>query len=416
MALAGSLSVGGWANLAGSLAVAAALLASNAWKWGSLSGFAAATHVGGCRDPVGGRLLFCDAVRFYLPQGDRLFRSTERLEGFIYPPPFALLMRVVVSAGWRASIYLWAAVVTASTVALLVVPLVGLFRRRRAAALAYGVLLVGGMPILSNFYWGQVSVLITVLVLGALLLHAKGHRTASALLLGGAISIKVYPLIFVLPLLFKRDLKALARCAAVTAACMVLLPVGVLGAAATVRFYAGAFAHVETLGRTSGFAYYGPNVVSLLLTGRAAEGSALFRVLQVASLCLVASNALLLRRLVRAGVEHEPYWSAALLFSTLPFLVGTSWLHSYAWLPLVQAFAAVVALENRERPAARTALLLAPVIASAALSSLTFFEWVGEDWYMRKGVIFWSALLLLPTLHWVGWRTPRATAVGPDRS
>ncbi len=384
--------------------MATALLLANAWKWGSLTGFAAATHIGGCRDPVGGRLLFCDAVRFYLPQGDRLMRSAERLDGFIYPPPFALLMRVVVSAGWRASIFLWAGVVTASTVALLLIPLVGLFRHRRAAALAYGVLLVGGMPILSNFYWGQVSVLIVALVLGALLLNDRGHRTAGALLLGAAIAIKVYPALFALPLLFRRDLKALARCAAVAAALMVLLPVATLGAAATVRFYAGAFAHIERAGRTTLFAHYGPNVVSLLLTGDVDERSLLFRSLQVASLCLVASTALLLRRLVRARVEHEPYWSSALLFTTLPFLVRTSWLHSYAWLPLVQAFAVVVTLENRERTPARTALLLALVVASALLSSLPFFEWVSEDWYMRKGVIFWSALLLFLPLHWIGWR------------
>ncbi|MBK6532158.1 MAG: DUF2029 domain-containing protein [Deltaproteobacteria bacterium] len=54
------------------------------------------------------------------------------------------------------------------------------------------MLLRRGMPILSNFYWGLVSVLITVLVLGAPR-STRRDTAPPALLLGGAISIKVTP-------------------------------------------------------------------------------------------------------------------------------------------------------------------------------------------------------------------------------
>ena len=168
------------------------------------------------------------------------------------------------------------------------------------------------------------------------------------------------------PLLLKRDFGALARCALVSAALMLLWPLCALGGAATVRFYTGALAQIVRAGHTTMFAHYGPNVVSLALTGTVDDRSPLFLLLQAAALGLVAANVALLHRLVRMRVAHEPYWSAALLFTTLPFLVRTSWLHSFAWLPLAQAFVVVLALHDHRR-ASRTALLLAPVIASALL-------------------------------------------------
>ena len=54
-----------------------------------------------------------------------------------------------------------------------------LFARSKSAAWLYSLLFITSLAVLHNFIWGQVSALTSLLVLGALVLYARGHRSGS---------------------------------------------------------------------------------------------------------------------------------------------------------------------------------------------------------------------------------------------
>src|SRR5262245_58544336 len=109
-------------NVILALSALALVLGYEVWTWGSLEGFAMATHAGGCRTASGGIQLFCDAVRFYLPQGEALALGHGRVHGFLYPPPFGLFMRVLTALGEPSALRVWVGIVALSMLALFALP------------------------------------------------------------------------------------------------------------------------------------------------------------------------------------------------------------------------------------------------------------------------------------------------------
>jgi len=391
----------------------ALVLGYEVWSWGSLEGFAMATHAGGCRDASGRVQLFCDAVRFYLPQGEALAAGHGRVHGFLYPPPFGLFMRALAALGEPAALRVWVGIVVFSTLALFAVPAMSLFSASRPASIAHAICFATAMPLLGNFYWGQVSALVALLVVSALILHARGHKAACALLLGSATAIKVYPALFAAPILLRKDYRTVAGVAVVAVTLAFLLPPAFLGVAGTLGFYQGASADIEATIRSTPFSYYGPNVLSILLTGRVRLDSQLVALLQQAAICVVIASLTLLRRLVRARAPWEPFWSTSLVFGSLPFFVCTTWLHSYSYLPFVQSFALYAALSDRAYAGLRRGALVSAVVLSGLLSSYAMFRLVhDEPYYVAHAYVFWANLIALLVLHAVGWKL--ASGQGED--
>jgi hypothetical protein len=373
------------------------------WHWGSLEGFAMATHPGGCRDQAGNIQVFCDAVRHYLPQGEALMNGHGRVTGFFYPPPFALAMGGLAALGRSTALGVWVAGLVISTLGLFLLPQLHLFARSRATGVVHALLFVGAMPVIANFYWGQVSVLCVLLAVAALVLYDADHRYACAILLGLATAIKIYPGVFALVFVLQRDFRTAAQTALIAFVLMVLLPLPSFGTLGIAHFYSSAFSELGDLVRVTPYAYYGPNVISLVLTGEVRTDSTLFAALQITALAVAVANALLLWRLLASRVPDRAYWSAVLLLTSLPFLVRSSWLHSYAYLPLAQSFAFLVVLRTQRHPAISIGLVLLFLLPSALLSSLFFFHVVGnEDYYVRHAYVFWANLLLLLPLYWCG--------------
>ena len=392
-------------NLVLALAALAIVLGYELWSWGSLEGFAMATHAGGCRDASGGLQVFCDAVRFYLPQGEALAEGHGRVRGFLYPPPFALLMRALVALGRPAALDVWVGVVALSMVGLFAVPATALFSGSRPASISHAIFFATAMPLFGNFYWGQVSALVALLVVSALILHARGRKLGCALLLGIATALKVYPALFAAPLLLRRDFRTVGAAALVAIVLACVLPPAFLGVGGTLLFYQGASTDIDGAIRSTPLSYYGPNVLSMLLTGRVRLDSQLIGFLQQGAICVVIANLSLLRRLVRLQAPLEPFWAASLLFCSLPFFVRTSWLHSYSYLPFVQSFALYAALRARGYEGYLKGALVSCVILSGLLSSYAMFNIVGDEpYYVAHAYVFWASLLVLIVLHGLGWK------------
>ncbi|HSG01693.1 MAG TPA: hypothetical protein VLA20_11195, partial [Vicinamibacterales bacterium] len=92
-------------------------------------------------------------------------------------------------------------------------------------------------------------------------------------------------------------------------------------------------------------------------------------------------------------------WSFQIVFMTIPFVLKTSWLHDFAFLPFTQAFMAWQLLQSdgawRARaPFVRQAVTFS-LILSIALSNIFFFSLFGFMNYAILAILFWASLLLL---------------------
>jgi hypothetical protein len=79
-----------------------------------------------------------------------------------------------------AAQWLWGGLQVLLALALYALPAADLLRSSRSALLLYTLLLATSLPLLHNFKWGPVSVLLTVGVLAALLLAERGRSGGGA--------------------------------------------------------------------------------------------------------------------------------------------------------------------------------------------------------------------------------------------
>jgi hypothetical protein len=397
-----------------------------AWKWHSLTGLAstiqpvgtASTCVTADLSPV----LFCDFANHYYPQGQRILATPRPVPGFYYPAPFALLMSAFGALSYSAALTLWVVLGLVFVAGMYLVPQADLFSQSSRATVVHSLLFTTSLPLLHNFVWGQVSVLASLLALVALLAYQKNHRYLAASVLAVAVSVKLYPALFAIYFLIKRDKQALVAFAAATLVFTFLLPAAFLGIDGTTTYYRVLEILLDQLGRFTAVSPYSNNLAnaaSILMTGTLAPDGILYQLLHVTGFLLAGCNALLLYLLVRARAKGEAYWAAALLFTMIPFLVGTAWVHYFVYLPLVQTFVFMSAMASTDSPRIRNAMLAFLLLPSAVLSNLCFFlSFRQPDDYYRHGYLAWSNLLAVAAIyvlairHLLRDRDPLATGGG----
>ena len=108
----------------------------------------------------------------------------------------------------------------------------------RRVQLLFVAPVVSSFPVLHNLSWGQVGIFTTVLILASLSLPDRRPAVA-ACALALAASFKYFPLIFLVPLPFRRQGRALLLAIAACIGCLIVVPGVVLGPAGTLRFYGG---------------------------------------------------------------------------------------------------------------------------------------------------------------------------------
>lgn len=340
---------------------------------------------------------FCDFANHYLPMGRQILAGTGPVPGFLYPPFFALLLLPFAPLPDAVATFAWGAVQAALAGLLLVAPL-WLIRRPGLGEAALCVFLsVSAFPMLHNFKWGQVSVLITLCVLGALALWQRGRPVAAGLLLAFATSIKLYPAWFALALLARRDWRALASFAAFCVLFLGVVPALALGPSATLRFYQDGGTLLR-LGLDLQVNDVNAQSLQGLLTRFCYSVNSpwpttlsLFEPIRWSVLAISLPAAWLwLRR--REGGEVPAF---LVLFATLPFVTPTSWPHYFVYLPA----AFVYLLHARPRRGARRFLVVALVAVAAVVSNGVFWQvWNDRTSYSYVGFLFWANLLTLAAL------------------
>jgi hypothetical protein len=239
--------------------------------------------------------------------------------------------------------------------------------------------------------------------LGALLFLERDRRAFAAALFAFAASFKFFPLIFIVPFIFRRDFRFLLYTVITCGAFLIAVPCLLLGIDGTLNFYSAlldSYRHFDWVISNYNSQHF-PHVLLRLMNATGFYASAHLPILRWISYGIAFANAGLLFLVQRARLLHANLWSFHLIFLTIPFVLNTSWPVDLTYIPFAQALLVWKILEGdktlswshplRARKVASLLLLISIVI-----SNIVFFNFVGDyTSYGFIGFIFWANLLLL---------------------
>jgi hypothetical protein len=363
--------------------------------------------------------LFCDFVTYYFPMGASIFKTPLPLPGFVYSPFSALLISGFAPLGLTSALWIWGILEVLSIILYVL-----LFRRLVPASLPIQLVFVAialtSFPVLHNLPWGQVGIITTVAILALLALYQRGSLLAASGALALAVSFKFFPLIFLLPFVFRRDLRFVLLALAVCSTCLLLVPATFLGIGATIGFYK---ALIESYGEmtwvlTNYNSQHFPHVAHRVAT---AAGLSLSPILsRGSSFVVAAANFAFVLAIQKKRLPHADLFSFLILFLTVPFILYTSWPTDLAFLPFAQGLLLWWTFQQNGRSGlvqnspsgtsrrrfASTRLSIRKTVAaitlllSIALSSIAFFNFVGDPIeYGYAGFVFLADLLLLIVVY-----------------
>jgi hypothetical protein len=378
--------------------------------WGSVPAFV--SSIDHCE------LLFCDFTRHFYPMGKQVFADGRPVEGFFYPPFAALVLAPFGALRPGTARVLWGVLQIAATMALLIIPSrMGVVERPRQRFLL-GLLVTASLPLLHNFKWGQMSVILTALALGALWLRESGKLALPAVLLAVAISIKAYPGVLLVYPLLRRDFRFVGLAAGLVVVLSVGVPAALLGPADAWGFFeatrlASKLALQRWIWNDDNSQFLAHVVARLAGSERRSTADWL-----IAGGVVAAANLGLLVAVVRARLEHGALWAWGLCFCSLPFILETSWPHYFAYLPILQVFVAATALERRPWGLSGWTVAVAWLVSVIGTSAYTLVAVGSWALVSGKGFFFFANLALLVAL-WVllvgDLRAGSASVKEPDR-
>jgi hypothetical protein len=251
--------------------------------------------------------------------------------------------------------------------------------------------------------WGQVSIITTVSILGALYFYKRGQRALAAVLLAFAISFKFFPLIFLLPFVIRRDFRFLLYSFIACGVFLFVIPAFLLGVDGATRFYIALFdsyRHFDWVVANYNSQHF-PHVLLRLIYALGVDARAYLPLLRWVGYGIAVINMGLLYLIQRARLPHADLWNFHILFLTIPFVLNTSWPVDLVYIPFGQALLAWKILEGDKTlswrhplPARKVASLL--LLTSIVISNIVFFNLLdNSNLYGSSGITFWSNLLLL---------------------
>jgi hypothetical protein len=347
-------------------------------------------------------LTFCDFQKFYYPAGRAVLEQAPLPDGFYYSNFVALFFAPLALLSLPVATFIWGVVQVVAAALMLLIPGAVLLKDAPSKRL-YTFLLFTSAPLLNNFKWGQVSLLIVLGVLCAFILYARGHRFWSALLLGTLITVKFFPAVFLIYFLLRKDWKYLLVCMGTFLTTFFLIPMLVLGPARALQLQANASGDamqmVTSLAVRNTDTQYFASVIARYF--KIPFDSMTFSLLTGLGIALLLAILFLVWKITRSQVEHAGLWACALLLMTFPFWIPSAWPHYFLFLPLIHS----MLFQKIRRSALRGgkwlfilwlfSILFACILAAQAL----------QDWftYVWMGLIFWSNLFTL-LLTWLALR------------
>ncbi len=348
------------------------------------------------------RWLFNDFRFHFFPMAAGILEATEPVEGYFYSAFFALLLRPLAWLSIDSASGLWGGIQAVTFAALCLLPLARLLRLPNKSLPFYTLLCMTSYPALSNFKWGQVSVILTLLAMAALDASSRKRSVLAGLLVAVAASIKYYSGAFLFLFLLRKDWKACLAFGAGGLICFVLLPAAFMGPADWFSFHkAGleALANSEWIAGDANSQYFA-HVLQRWMNGFSGTPGTAPRFLEAAGLFVAVLNLGMACRL-RGDTRPESFArSLGLLFTAFPYLIATSWPHYFVYLPFCQALTlqGLTGLPLRFRPLklASFALVSCSILFASVPFFLIFPSWLA---YQEKGFLLIANTLLLPPLY-----------------
>ena len=355
--------------------------------WGSIDSFAHA---------VDNYDLFTDFVRHYYPMGRRILAFPYPVDGFYYSACFALLLKPVGLLSLPTATWVWGVLQLALTAALAALPLRVWLKLTGWRLALYVLLFATSVPVLHNFKWGQVSVLVTLTVFASLYAHASRRDVAAGVWLALGVGIKYYAAWFVIYYVIRRQWRVVAAFAAAGVGLLVVMPSIVLGPIVTYQFHHEAYDNlnaVRSLFVQDWNSQFFPHVLLRLL--HVVDAPRAVFALSIVGWAVALVSVGIVWTLRSSDRPQAVALSATALFLSLPFLLSTSWAHYLVYLPFCQAVVIVGAAGLRSSPARYA--LLAAAAASVMLASVFAFNAV-PNWtaYVWPGPLFFADVLLMP--------------------
>ena len=167
--------------------------------------------------------LFFDFVHYYYASAESLREGRGAASGYLYSPVLAIALIPLTSLGLELAMVAWAAV-QALALALLVLRTAALGPPGVLGGFLAALLTLLSTATLHSLKWGQVGLILGVLILEGVIALARRRDLTAAVLLGSAIAIKFYPaIVWPLTAVLRRR-RAAVGAFAVSAALLVLPP------------------------------------------------------------------------------------------------------------------------------------------------------------------------------------------------
>jgi len=369
------------------------LLLYYALKWKTLQGFASAIDYSG--------IFFCDFEQHYLTTALALFRDGIPDNKYLYSCFFALVLSPLRFLSMENAFRVWGVFQIVGIFLLFWVPAGVLLRKSRFEYYLHLVLVACCIPLLHNLVWGQISVFVTLTAMGSAFLHQRKHPVWAGILLALGVSIKYYVAIYGIYFLLKKDWRAVIALACATMFFLILVPYGVLGAKRVQTFDQSVrqnLAHVRQGTAADPNSQYIANVF-LRIVPHSLRRIDNWLLLRCVGYLLLGLSILLSYALVRWKVEDESLWVFLVLFTSLPFVIETSWPHYFVYLPFAQVWAWRGLRSfgiNASASWTRWSFLVPSMILS---SSLFFILLNNRQFYSYYGFLFFANLLVVLSVY-----------------
>ena len=320
-----------------------------------------------------------------------LYRVEDGHFQFKYLPAFAVLTIPLGLMSLQVAKAVWFTTSVALLLLLVWVCLELLPERRKPTALLIAIVLV----VLGKFFahelvLGQVNILFAVIAASALLALKGGRETLAGVLVGFTIAIKPYGILF-LPWLAARKQKAAVAAACVTVLGIGLLPMVVYGFTDSIALHR---AWGVTVTETTPSNLLNPDNVSFASMYVKWLGPGSVATSLAATTGLLALGAMVLVFIRRRGVPFPETLEGSLLLMLVPLLSPQGW--DYVLLLAAPAVALLANYEER-----LPTLLRVATIAAALTIGLSLFDVMGRQAYaafMGLAVVTVCASVLLVAL------------------
>jgi hypothetical protein len=369
--------------------IAFLLFAYYTYTWRNAVNFR--TAIDNCSQP------FCDFATFYYPMGEAILQTHEPLTGFVYSPFIAILFAIFTSFGLDTGLIIWGILQ-----GICILLYLGLFRRLIPTGerihLLFIFLALSSFPLLHNLVWGQVGIITTVSILGALFFYEREQRALAAILLAFGISFKFFPIIFLLPFVIHRDVRFLLYSFIACAVFLFVIPASLLGMDGTSSYYSAlldSYRHFDWVLSNYNSQYF-PHVLLRLMEATRFDAHVALPLLRWTSYGIAMLNLGLVFIIQSTRMPHVNLWSFHILFLTIPFVLLTSWPVDLIYISFAQGLLAWQLFDEKKAIRASRIASLILLIISIFISKILFFNLVGNTHsYGFYGATFWSITFLL---------------------